>query len=152
MMSHLRLITFFITESLRSLTLECSIIDKDLYSDHVLLYLKFHIAVIHVPEQKQPYTVKQAWHKASEQDVNLYKDRPDDLLSKIQVDDEMFHCRDINCAHHYYYNYLLNTKFAINYWKKNYYNFCNFYCCFLTKMYHYFCYFIVIMINLNSYM
>ena len=63
-----------------------------------------------------------------------------------------FSCK-LNCIIYYYYyyycNYLLYTKFAINYWKKTYYNFCNFYCCFLTKMYHYFCYFIVIMINLN---
>ena len=44
--------------------------------------LKFYIDVLHVPEQKQPFTVKQAWHKASEQDVNLYKDRLDDLLIK----------------------------------------------------------------------
>ena len=91
---------FFVTESVRSLTLECSIIDNDLYSDHVPLYLKFHIDVLHVPEQKQPFTAKQAWHKASEQDVNLYKDRLDDLLSIIQVDDEMLHCRDVNCTHH----------------------------------------------------
>ena len=39
---------FFVTESLRSLTLDCSIINKDLYSDHVLLYLKFYIDAIHV--------------------------------------------------------------------------------------------------------
>ena len=41
-----------------------------------------------------------AWHKASEQDVNLYKDRLDDLLSNIKVDDEMLHCGAINCTHH----------------------------------------------------
>ena len=80
--------------------MECSIIDIDLYSDHVPLYLKFHIDVLHVPGLKQPFTVKQAWHKASEQDVNLYKNRLDDLLSKIQVDDEMLHCRDVNCTNH----------------------------------------------------
>ena len=100
MMSHLRLIPFFVTESLRSVTLECSIIDHDLYSNHVPLYLKFHIDVIHVPEQKQLFTVKQAWHKASEQDANLYKERLDDLLIKIQVDNEMLQCRDVNCTHH----------------------------------------------------
>ena len=38
--------------------------------------------------------------QTSEQDVNSYKDRLDDLLSKIQVDDEMLHCRDVNCTHH----------------------------------------------------
>ena len=58
---------FLVTESLRSLTLECLIIDKDLCSDHVPLYLKFHIDVLHDPEQKQPFTLKQAWHQASEQ-------------------------------------------------------------------------------------
>ena len=80
--------------------MECSIIDNDLYSDRVPLYLKFYIAVIHVPEQKQPFTVKQAWHKASEQDANLYKDRLDNLLIKIHVDNEMLQCRGINCTHH----------------------------------------------------
>ena len=44
--------------------------------------------------------MKQAWHKASEQDVSLYKDRLGDLLSKIQVDNEMLHCRDVNCTNH----------------------------------------------------
>ena len=57
---------FYVLESLHYIISECSIIDNHLYSDHVPLYLKFHIDVIHVPEQKQQFTVKQAWHKASE--------------------------------------------------------------------------------------
>ena len=44
--------------------------------------------------------VKQAWHKASEQDVNMYKTRLDELLNKIVVDDDVLHCSDINCIHH----------------------------------------------------
>ena len=68
---------FIVSESLHNIISESSIIDNHLYSDHVLLYLKFYIDVIHVPEQKQPFTVKQAWHKASKQDVNMYETRLD---------------------------------------------------------------------------
>ena len=46
------------------------------------------------------FTVKQAWHKASEQDVNMYKARLDELLNKIVVDDDLLRCSGINCMHH----------------------------------------------------
>ena len=46
------------------------------------------------------YTTKQAWYKASEQDLSTYKDRLDELLTDITVDDSLLHCRDMFCLKH----------------------------------------------------
>ena len=49
----------------------CSSIDNHLYSDHVPIFLELNIDVIHELEELRPYTVKQSWHKASDQDLNI---------------------------------------------------------------------------------
>ena len=46
------------------------------------------------------YHLQQAWYKASEQDLSIYKDRLDELLTDITVDDSLLHCRDMFCLKH----------------------------------------------------
>ena len=39
------------------------------------IFLELNIDVIHELEELRPYTVKQSWHKASDQDLNIYKNQ-----------------------------------------------------------------------------
>ena len=48
----------------------------------------------------RPYTVKQAWHKASDQDLNIYKNQLDDLLGKVTLNEDLLFCRNIHCVGH----------------------------------------------------
>ena len=91
---------FLATDSLKDKVSNCSIIDNHLYSDHVPICIEFNINVTHVQEEIRPYTTKQAWYKASEQDLSIYKDRLDELLTDITVDDSLLHCRDMFCLKH----------------------------------------------------
>ena len=51
-------------------------------------------------EELRPYTVKQSWHKASDQDLNIYKNQLDELLGKVTLDEDLLFCRDIHCVDH----------------------------------------------------
>ena len=80
---------FLATDLLKDIVSNCSIIDNHLYSDHVPICIEFNINVTPVQEEIRPYTTKQAWYKASEQDLSIYKDRFDELLTDITVDDSL---------------------------------------------------------------
>ena len=87
---------FFVTELLKDKIITCSSIDNHLYSDHVPIYLELNIDVVHELEKIRPYTVKQAWHKASDQDLNIYKNQLDSLLGKVTLDEDLLFCRDLH--------------------------------------------------------
>ena len=66
----------------------------------MLIFLELNIDVIHELEELRPYTVKQSWHKASDQDLNIYKNQLDELLGKVTLDEDLLFCRDIHCVDH----------------------------------------------------
>ena len=73
---------FLALESLIDKVSNCSIIDNHLYSDHVPICIEFDIKFTHVQEEIRPSTTKQAWYKASEQDLSISIDRIDAYYSR----------------------------------------------------------------------
>ena len=91
---------FFVTDLLKDKIITCSSIDNHLYSDHVPIFLELNIDVIQSLEEIRPYTVKQSWHKASDQDLNIYKNQLDELLDKVILDKDLLFCIKIHCVDH----------------------------------------------------
>ena len=58
----------------------CNIIDNNLFSDHVPLRLVLHIDVDYITVTARPFSVKQAWYKATQCDIDTYKTCLDDIL------------------------------------------------------------------------
>ena len=75
------LIIFLFSESFSRDADNCNIIDNNLFSDHVLLRLVLHISVDYITVTSRQFSVKQAWYKATQCDINTYKTRLDDILS-----------------------------------------------------------------------
>ena len=48
----------------------------------------------------RPYSVKQAWYKASDADIAHYQLKLNDHLNNMYIDDQLLHCKDINCIRH----------------------------------------------------
>ena len=71
-----------------------NIIDNHLFSDHVPLRLILHISVDYITVTSRPFSVKQAWYKATQCDIDTYKTRLDDILSHISL------CEDQYCSVH----------------------------------------------------
>ena len=78
----------------------CNIIDNHLFSDHVPLRLVLHIDVDDITVTSRPFSVKQAWYKATQCDIDTYKTRLDDILSHISLCDDMLDCDDQYCSVH----------------------------------------------------
>ena len=51
-------------------------------------------------EIDRPYSVKQAWYKASDADIAHYQLKLDDHHNNMYIDDQLLHCKDINCMRH----------------------------------------------------
>ena len=51
----------------------CNIIDNHLFSDYVPLRLVLHIDVDYITVTSRPFSVKQAWYKATQCDIDTYK-------------------------------------------------------------------------------
>ena len=49
----------------------CNIIDNHLFSDHVPLRLVVHIDVDYITVTSRPFSVKQAWYKATQCDIDM---------------------------------------------------------------------------------
>ena len=54
----------------------------------------------YIVEIDRPYSVKQAWYKASDADIAHYQLKLDDHLNNMYIDDQLLHCKDINCIRH----------------------------------------------------
>ena len=91
---------FFISSVLQENIIECSIIDNHLYSDHIAVKLCLQIDMNYIVEIDRPYSVKQAWYKASDADIAHYQLKLDDHLNNMYIDDQLLHCKDINCIRH----------------------------------------------------
>ena len=61
---------------------------------------RWMIDMSYIVEIDRPYSVKQAWYKASEADIAHYQLNLDDHLNNIYIDDQLLHCKDINCRRH----------------------------------------------------
>ena len=70
------------------------------FSDHVPLRLVLHIDVDYITVTSRPFSVKQAWYKATQCDIDTYKTRLDDILSHISLCDDMLDCDDQYCSVH----------------------------------------------------
>ena len=60
------LMIFFVSESFSRAVDNCNIIDNHLFSDHVPLRLVLHIDVDYITVTSRPFSVKQAWYKATQ--------------------------------------------------------------------------------------
>ena len=78
----------------------CNINDNHLFSDHVPLRLVLHIDVDYITVTSRPFSVKQAWYKATQCDIDTYKTRLDDILSHISLCNDMLDCDDQYCSVH----------------------------------------------------
>ena len=56
--------------------------DNHLFSDHVPLKLILHISVDYIPLTSRPFSVKQAWFKATQCNIDTYKTRLDNILDR----------------------------------------------------------------------
>ena len=63
---------FFVSESFSRAMDNCNIIDNHLFSDHVSLRLVLHIGVYYITVTSPPFSVKQAWYKATQCDIDIY--------------------------------------------------------------------------------
>ena len=54
----------------------------------------------YIVEIDRPYSVKQTWYKASDADIAHYQLKLDDHLNNMYIDDQLLHCKDINCMRH----------------------------------------------------
>ena len=84
---------FFISSGLQENIMECSIIDNHLYSDHIAVKLCLQIDMNYIVEIDRPYSVKQAWYKASDADIAHYQLKLDDHLNNMYIDDQLLHCK-----------------------------------------------------------
>ena len=84
---------FFISSVLQENIIECSIIDTHLYSDHIAVKLCLQIDINYIVEIDRPYSVKQAWYKASDADIAHYQLKLDDHLNNMYIDDQLLHCK-----------------------------------------------------------
>ena len=92
---------FFVSESLKKSITYCDIIDNHLYSDHVPLRVVLDIDIEQIIDvEERPFTIKKAWHKASDQDIASYKYKLDSLLSDLDIHDSILHCNNYNCLLH----------------------------------------------------
>ena len=64
------------------------------------IFLELNIDVIHALEEIRLYIVKQSWHKASDRDLNIYKNQLDELLGKVTLDEDLLFFREIHCVDH----------------------------------------------------
>ena len=95
-----RMYHFFISSGLHENIIVCSIIDNHLYSDHIAVKLCLQIDMSYIVEIDRPYSVKQAWYKGSGADIAHYQLKLDDHLNNMYIDDQLLHCKDINCMRH----------------------------------------------------
>ena len=91
---------FFISSVLQENKIECSIIDNHLYCDLIAVKLCLQIDMSYIVEIDRPYSVKQAWYKASDADIAYYQLNLDDHLNNMYIDDQLLHCKYINCMRH----------------------------------------------------
>ena len=68
--------------------------------NHVPLRLILHISVDYITVTSRPLSVKQAWYKATQCDIDTYKTRLDDILSHISLCGDMLYCDDQYCSVH----------------------------------------------------
>ena len=88
----------FISSVLQENIIECSIIDNHLYSD-IAVKLCLQIDMSYIVEIGRPYSVKQAWYKASHADIAQYQLNLDDHPNNMYIDNQL-HCKDTNCMRH----------------------------------------------------
>ena len=58
------------------------------------------IDVDYITVTSRPFSIKQAWYKATQCDIDTYKTRLDDILSHISLCDDMLDCDDQSCSVH----------------------------------------------------
>ena len=95
-----RIVHFFISSVLQENIIEYSIINNHLYSDHIVVKLCLQIDMSNIVEIDHPYSVKQAWYKASDADIAHCQLNLDDHLTNMYIDDQVLHWKDINCMRH----------------------------------------------------
>ena len=71
-----------------------------MFSDHVPLRLVLHINVDYITVTSRPFSVKPAWYKATQYDIDAHKTRLDDILAHISLCDDMLDCDDQYCSVH----------------------------------------------------
>ena len=91
---------FMLSANLESQLLQYSIIDNTLFSDHVPLSLSLDINVPHSRTKDKVYKKRIAWCKANEGNIVNYKKVLSCKLSKLNMKNDVFTCKDTQCTYH----------------------------------------------------
>ncbi len=62
---------------------DCSIIDDHLHSVHLPVMLSLDFNISHSAVSNRPHVVKNAWHKANDGHIDMYKSKLNEQLSDI---------------------------------------------------------------------
>lgn len=98
-MSTSRIDHFIVSDSLKAMC-NCKIIDNHLHSDHVPVILTVDIDVVVQSYNCHEFRNAIAWHKITNEDVQLYQHKLDMELRKITIDKNVTDCRNVKCTEH----------------------------------------------------
>ncbi len=90
-----RIVHFLVSDNLSECVSEYCIIDNHLFSDHVLLKLTLDVNIEYNYTNERSFNVQTAWHKATDDDIAIYKKMLDEKLAKIELDIEAFCCKNV---------------------------------------------------------
>ena len=90
---------FLVSDNLKNIC-HCEITDNHLHSDHVPVNLLIKFDVSYLPTIPRSFSNKIAWHKVTDNDIRIYKNKLDNLLNKIVINQEVLLCCDTNCKVH----------------------------------------------------
>lgn len=91
---------FMSSSALTMGVVSCEIIDNHLYSDHVPIKICYNIDTVHTHFVESEVKEKIAWHKASECQINRYKQDCEKNLRNIIYKNDLITCSNSGCDAH----------------------------------------------------
>ena len=91
---------FLLTDNLGTSLETCSVAHScDNMSDHSVISISLEILVEHCSSNANcGYHVNRPiWNKATEDNINLYKNTLDDMLTNLHIPWDLLHCKDLQC-------------------------------------------------------
>ena len=91
---------FFVSASLVDCVRSYAVIKNHLHSDHIPISMVLYVNSNRLITQEREFNSRIAWHKATDADLELYRELLDMELDKIQIDTDVLRCSNVYCKQH----------------------------------------------------
>ena len=91
---------FFVSPRVGNLVKSVSVIDNNLHSDHLPVKLVVEMDVKKISLESKGNCKRIAWYKATQCDLDTYKEKLSNILNVLQYDNDIFTCTNNQCKTH----------------------------------------------------